>query len=42
MTVNRTSAEYVSAAQLRSAKDHPDKWRCAGVALILDVEGFDL
>lgn len=39
-TVNRGAAEYVFPAQLRT-KDHPDKWACAGVALIFDVEGFD-
>lgn len=39
-TVNRGAAEYVFTAQLRT-KDHPDKWCCAGVGLILDVEGFD-
>jgi len=37
-TVNRSAAEYVFPAQLKS-KENPDKWRCAGVALILDVEG---
>jgi len=36
----RGAAEYVFGALLKT-KDHPDKWRCAGVALILDVEGFD-
>jgi len=31
---------YVFPAQLRT-KEPADKWTCAGVGLILDVEGFD-